>query len=186
MRAHWILCLSLSACLAAPGEEPQVGTSLEPVLATSPTAHHSHVGPSTWHRTFVCTECHNPRRLTQDGGPGVEFGPFARTTGLTPVWNGTSCSNVYCHGASLPPGGTNTTPTWRADAGTQATCGTCHSLPPGGSHPPAASVPPSYRGFVCAYCHSPVLGVDGGFINPALHINGAVNLGPPPCQVPCP
>ena len=35
------------------------------------------------------------------------------------------CSNVYCHGSTLTPGGTNVQPVWTTVNGTQAVCGTC-------------------------------------------------------------
>ena len=48
----------------------------------------------------------------------------------------------------------------------QAACGTCHSLPPGAPHPARRqpAPPATARSF----------GADGGFVNPALHINGLV------------
>jgi predicted CxxxxCH...CXXCH cytochrome family protein len=39
------------------------------------------------------------------------------------------------------PAGTDTTPTWTTVDGSQAACGTCHGLPPGGTHPPVTGAP---------------------------------------------
>ena len=68
-----------------------------------------------------------------------------------------SCTNVYCHGATLS-GGTNTTPVW----GGTAVCGDCHYV----SYPISVATPPSGRshmrhagtlvrqqGMVCSDCH---------------------------------
>lgn len=134
-------------------------------------AHRSHLTPSTWHAEVTCDDCHTvPTRFDDPGHMGVlpaevHFGATAQSRGAQPTWNGTTCS-AYCHGQTLDGGaGSNTTPTWTTVNGTQAACGTCHALPPGGPHPQNPQ---------CSTCHGAVIGPDGGFVDGSLHINGQV------------
>lgn len=144
---------------------------------TSPSArgvgaHRSHLGPSPWHAEVQCDECHVvPTRVDDPGhmdpSPAeLSLSGTAVAQGAQPTWNGASCSN-YCHGQTLDAGGANTRPRWTVVDGTQAACGTCHGAPPGGAHPPNAN---------CSLCHGAVIGADGGFVNPALHVNGQLEL----------
>ncbi len=85
-----------------------------------------------------------------------------------PGTNGT-CSNVYCHGSTMPGnGGTNNIPTWNIGATGQ--CGTCHgataAVPPQlGSHVKHAGAVSGYS-FACTLCHN---------TDAAQHVNGAVD-----------
>ena len=55
---------------------------------------------------------------------------FGNLAGSTATWNGSTCSNVYCHGATLANGGgTATKPLWTVVNGSQSQCGSCHGLP---------------------------------------------------------
>ncbi|MEI8259121.1 MAG: CxxxxCH/CxxCH domain-containing protein, partial [Deltaproteobacteria bacterium] len=137
-------------------------------------AHQSHLGPSTWHAPIECTQCHvvptdpsAPGHMDTAGPAELTWGPLATSDGATPAWDGTTCAGAYCHGATLQPGGTNTTPDWTTVDGSQAACGTCHGLPPGGTHPTNTN---------CELCHSTVMGAGGTIVNPALHINGVVDV----------
>jgi predicted CxxxxCH...CXXCH cytochrome family protein len=90
---------------------------------------------------------------------------FGARAGLTPVpadragpptWDGTTCTNVYCHGAALhAAGGAATAPRWDAPA-TPGECTSCHGNPP-----------PDHARTDCASCHSPT----------APHIDGVVQVG---------
>ena len=102
-------------------------------------AHPAHVAK------LACSECHvvpaswSEHRKPQARTALVTFGARA---GATAVWNGTTCSNVYCHGSSLADSAaTNTQPAWTGGA-TQAACGTCHGKPPA-----------SHARTECASCH---------------------------------
>ncbi|MEI8259778.1 MAG: CxxxxCH/CxxCH domain-containing protein, partial [Deltaproteobacteria bacterium] len=137
-------------------------------------AHRAHLTtPSTWHAPVTCAECHVvPTRSTSPGHldtplpAEVTWGALATTDTATPSWSGTTCSGTYCHGATLVAGaGTNTAPTWTVVDGTQDACGTCHGLPPGGTH---------YALTRCEACHSASMGPGRTFANPALHIDGIV------------
>jgi len=138
-------------------------------------AHAAHLAGGRVGRAVACNECHTvpadvaaPGHL--DDTPGAEVpleGVLARTGGLTPRFTAGTCSNTYCHGATLR-GGAHTTPRW--DEGRAATsCGGCHGVPY-----------PDHRGPICSDCHGAV--VDSAFriIRPDLHMNGRVDLGSAP------
>jgi len=136
-------------------------------------AHRSHLGTSGWHKEVVCTDCHIvPATVVASGHidtplpAELTFSPLARADSATPHFSGTTCSGVYCHGETLLPGGTNTTPNWTTVDGTQAACGTCHGTPPGGRHVTATD---------CSMCH-PTTNSGGAIIRPAMHINGVVEI----------
>jgi predicted CxxxxCH...CXXCH cytochrome family protein len=120
-----------------------------------------HVVPARWD-----AEGHVRRAGKADPGPAeVVFGSLASAT-LDPAdrdgpatYDGTTCSNVYCHGAALHAGGGSATaPRWD-DPTTPGGCTTCHAAPPP-SHLQSITVE------TCASCH-------GG----APHIDGVVQVG---------
>ncbi len=136
-------------------------------------AHQSHVGAeSTWRRTITCDDCHDypehlsdPGHIDTDTPAEVTWGDVAQARRARPSFDGTTCAGVYCHGARLIPGGTNTEPTWTTVDGTQTDCGTCHGMPPGEHHPDAET---------CFACH-PTIDATRTFIDPSSHINGVVD-----------
>ncbi|MBI5490284.1 MAG: CxxxxCH/CxxCH domain-containing protein [Deltaproteobacteria bacterium] len=133
-------------------------------------AHQSHLATgSSWHADVACSECHvvpgtidAPGHLDTLLPAELTFGPRATAGGAAPDFNGTSCTGVYCHGATLS-GGSLTAPAWTTVDGTQAECGTCHGLPPTEGHPVASH---------CSYCHPSVVDDALTIVNPALHVNG--------------
>lgn len=140
-------------------------------------AHRSHIGGlSTWHKSVVCSSCHlvpaeveSPGHI-DDGDSKAEFmfSDLARTGGLNPQLNADhTCSNVYCHGASLT-GGTLNEPNWTRVDGSQKECGTCHGAPPPAPHPPATD---------CGTCHPSMQAGTNTFLDPSRHIDGVVDLG---------
>lgn len=112
----------------------------------------------------TCAECHRvpdrwdaPGHIIDDSAPAeVTFGARAGTnTNSPPSWDGSTCSNVYCHGATLAAAaGTNTRPTWNAPA--TGGCASCHAAPP-----------PSHARNDCATCHPAT----------APHIDGVLQIG---------
>ena len=174
----------VTACDSCHGSAGNPAPPTSTTGATSTTdrgvgAHRSHLGPKTWHAEVTCDECHIVPVTTSDPGhvgplpAETTFGSLAQSGGAKPKWNGATCTNVYCHGATLDGGaGSNTAPTWTAVDGTQAACGTCHGLPPGGTHPQNSQ---------CSVCHGAVIAADGGIINPSLHIDGLVQASGGPC-----
>jgi predicted CxxxxCH...CXXCH cytochrome family protein len=163
---------------------PPKGTSGE-TDTTQPAvgAHQIHLAASSWRRTGQCTDCHVMPPGTSHPNGVVEFGwdgPSAMN-GASPAYvaSTNTCSSVYCHGTTLAgpvAGGTvNRTPKWTVVDGTFSACGTtCHTLPPGGSHPPSSN---------CQACHgSAITAID--LANPSaamwndasLHVNGTVDF----------
>jgi len=103
-----------------------------------------------------------------------------------------SCSNLYCHGASMPGGdssGSNKTPLWNSSSYlpatlTAAACGTCHGFPPlaASGHPEGVIIPAGFPatpiGGTCS-CHSNINTSTAAassyaniFVSRSLHING--------------
>ena len=90
----------------------------------------------------------------------IAFHGVALADGAYPFWdraNGT-CLTVYCHGATLE-GGPLASPAWTDP--TPLECGDCHSM--------------TYHGERTCECHTQVWAA-GEIANPALHINGVVDL----------
>ena len=149
-------------------------------------AHQAHLGAGAWHKQVDCTECHTvPTQATwnpaepghMNGVNDLEWGSLAGSGTYDDTNN--TCSNTYCHGASIGPdvagGSSNRTPSWVVVDGSQAACGTsCHTLPPGGNHSPSTD---------CAACHGTVVAsITAGtpptveWADPSLHINGTVDI----------
>jgi predicted CxxxxCH...CXXCH cytochrome family protein len=93
----------------------------------------------------------------------VTFSGLGARPGTSPQWarGSATCSNVYCHGATLA-GGTNTTPSWTNVGAGEAACGTCHGAPPPAPHPASSS---------CGVCHD---GYTATTVNLATHVDGIV------------
>lgn len=172
------------ACYQCHGdsESPAPPRSLSGETATtemSVGAHRSHLAvskTSTFHAPVLCSSCHLVPDELQSAGhiddddnrAEVTFGDLARTNGAEPVLGEDgSCSNVYCHGATLE-GGTLNSPTWNVVNGTARECGTCHGAPPPAPHPVDDN---------CGSCHPSVSVADNRvFLDPSLHINGIVDV----------
>jgi predicted CxxxxCH...CXXCH cytochrome family protein len=113
-----------------------------------------------------------------------------------PGWNATTatCATTYCHGGIV--GGTVTdgkltAPTWTQVDGSQTACGACHGIPPISTW--GHGNPPVHANNACTFCHSQpdvepgtglpeynVADAAGTTItNPALHINGTINVRDP-------
>jgi predicted CxxxxCH...CXXCH cytochrome family protein len=164
---------------AAPPEDTQGNTATsEPGVG----AHQSHLRDGKISAAVECSECHLvPASLLavghMDALPAeLIWGPLATAENTTPTYDGSSCSETYCHGATLPPGGTNTSPIWTQVDGTQAACGTCHgNPPPRPTHPKLTN---------CHHCHpntvTPAEEVDvaGGF-----HMDGKRDAAGTACDV---
>ena len=94
--------------------------------------HPAHETP-TLTAPLACSNCHvvpatilDPVHL--DGTVHVTFSGLATARGATPTWNGTTCTNVACHGANLADPAAE--PAWSDTSGAQARCGACHGIPP--------------------------------------------------------
>ena len=139
-------------------------------------AHTAHVKAGPLAAAIDCDACHvkpigssSPGHL--DGGARmIVWGGVATAKGATPAWDRASatCSNVYCHGATLS-GGSNVSPRWTAVDGTQAACGACHGLPPP-NHP---ELVPGFTRATCSACHPETLKPDGSVdVAGGRHVNG--------------
>lgn len=147
-------------------------------------AHQAHLvgsGPE-WHAAIACTDCHLvPEEIDAEGHRDeslhaeIVFSGMAITGEADPQLDTDSliCSGVYCHGATLDAGGSNTAPVWNEVGTGQADCGTCHGMPPDGGHPDRDD---------CATCHADTIGQDYTIIAPEVHINGVVDLGDLDCN----
>ncbi len=143
--------LTGKSCLGCHEQGPTACT----VCHGQPPATGAHQG----HTRYDCSQCHvKPASYTDvghlfnaDGSSipkaQITFGAIATTGGVKPGWDGATCTNTYCHGAS--------TPAW---AGT-AVCGTCHDVPPA-SH--------AGRNTQCSLCHPS---------GEARHVDGKLDIG---------
>jgi predicted CxxxxCH...CXXCH cytochrome family protein len=147
-----------TGCTTCHGQPPQVG------------AHQAHA-------RFGCGECHvKPSRYSDPGhlfradgsvltAPTVTFGALAHQGGAQPTWDGATCSDVYCHGATLGDAhATSTRPSWFTPG--SAGCGSCHGLPPS-----------NHARSDCATCHPKVIDATGTLLAGARHVDGQVSLG---------
>jgi len=170
-----------SECSTCHGDEttpapPKSATGETSTSARGVGAHRNHLDPNpTWHQPIKCTECHvvpettdAPGHIDGDGVAEVLFSGRAVTGGVSPDWNGTTCTNVYCHGATLT-GGVLTEPTWTTVDGSQDACGNCHGAPPPDPHPQDTN---------CGSCHPTIQPGTNHFLDPDSHINGVVDLKP--------
>lgn len=173
-------CYNCHGTVGSPTPAPPKDTSGN-TATTAPRvgAHQSHLGASTWHAEFKCTECHLVPTALWDTGhidtqlpAEVLWGPASVADGATPSWGGTSCSGVYCHGATIKNTGANVTPNWTTVDGSQSECGkACHTTPPGDGHPANND---------CKQCHGAVInnfaGTASTWIDASKHINGIVEV----------
>ena len=137
-------------------------------------AHQSHLTEGSLRPEIACTECHVvPHSLDDEGHidsdlpAEIKFGTLSTDNGaLSPNWNGKNkCSNVYCHG-EFTLGNRENDPEWTKVNMGQATCGSCHGLPPGSPHPQSNA---------CYFCHDSV-DQDGNLIDKEKHINGITDV----------
>jgi len=146
-------------------------------------AHQSHMTGGTISAPVACTECHPvPTLMNGDDHPDslargtvTQFlGPLAQTGGATPAWNRSkeTCTNTYCHGATLPGTFKPATPLWTKVDGSQIKCNSCHGVLPadlGGSHP-------LHTAYTCDTCHTRVTSADLTITHRDLHVDGEVDV----------
>jgi predicted CxxxxCH...CXXCH cytochrome family protein len=176
-------CTSCHGNASAGNAAPPVGTHGETQTSQAAVgAHQQHLGTSSWHRDGQCVDCHVVPTATAHANGQVDFawGAPANADGASPAFvaAGTTCTNVYCHGSTLlgaNSGGTvSRTPVWTTVDGTFDACGTtCHTNPPGGTHP---------QNTQCQVCHGHVIAAytpgsppSVTWANAQLHVDGTVN-----------
>jgi predicted CxxxxCH...CXXCH cytochrome family protein len=161
---------AVANCVGCHGDATRDGDAL--VRAAPPAAplggdggaHLAHLTGGTFRAALTCAECHYVPTLPAhaDGNVAVPMTGLARIDGATPSWDAESstCSGVYCHGATLG-GGPAATPPWSSAAALG--CTSCHGAPPPAPHTASAS---------CGVCHA---GYTASTVNATTHLNGAID-----------
>jgi predicted CxxxxCH...CXXCH cytochrome family protein len=177
----------------APPVDLTGGTSTDLVTVG---AHRNHVrGTSRLRGPIPCADCHLEPSALDDPGhvdspwpaevfPGGDgFDGLAGARGATPAWNRETarCADVYCHGGGALAAdaalGINRTPEWTRLRQGEASCGSCHGIPPqDGTHDPTWGLTD------CHQCHGASVDEFGNIrmTGPAgartsTHINGVVD-----------
>lgn len=164
-------------------------------------AHTLHLAGSANAPAVACASCHavpadalSPGHA--DGGTAeVAMTGLAAASNATPRWNRAtaSCATTYCHGGysgtysyqvynwgsgtydtfTMAYAGSGATPSW---TGGPMTCTSCHAAPPlnGTWHYPTHGRTANN----CDLCHPGVNAAGTGFVNPARHIDGVVDVTP--------
>jgi predicted CxxxxCH...CXXCH cytochrome family protein len=160
-------------------------------------AHQKHLVTGILGKAVKCQECHTvPSQLNSAGHLGALPAEVAFNDTLAslktakgsfttiPSYSASTmkCSNTYCHGSwklrkatsasqfvysDSVMVGENFAPSWTGGA-SDATCGSCHGLPPKGH----IAVPIS----TCGTCHDGIVGSDGKITDKTRHINGKVSV----------
>jgi predicted CxxxxCH...CXXCH cytochrome family protein len=178
-----LTCTSCHGTTATNQPAPPLGTKGETATTQKAVgAHAQHLGVRLQSRDVLCTDCHAvPASMTHSNGvTDFAWGPVSTASGATPSYATTTatCSNVYCHGTTLlgpNTGGTvSRAPVWNVVNGSYDTCGnTCHTNPPGGTHPPMTN---------CPTCHGAVIATYNATTKAATwadrtrHVNGTVEV----------
>jgi len=120
-----------------------------------------------------CINCHVVPTATWEEGhidgdqtAEVVFGNLATHNGANPTWDGQTCSNTYCHGATLE-GGTLKNPSWYDDTGAPGMCGACHRM----------TDPQGNADADCHSCHPTSVDAAQQLLERGTHINGTIDMG---------
>ncbi|PIW01966.1 MAG: hypothetical protein COW42_03250 [Deltaproteobacteria bacterium CG17_big_fil_post_rev_8_21_14_2_50_63_7] len=127
-------------------------------------AHQRHLVASNMSEPLPCSECHTVPVAYDDPGHlngvvevGFAAGSRATWDASNPTWDGATCQDVFCHGASLTEG-TKTAPLW-SDTGVD--CGWCHVA--------------RRSDLVCQNCHG-IIYLPDDSLDFDRHINGALDF----------
>jgi predicted CxxxxCH...CXXCH cytochrome family protein len=134
-------------------------------------AHQAHLMAGHVAAPVACDECHQvPADLLTHPDPlgrpaKMIFGTNASRNGAAPVWNraSASCTNTYCHGATLSGAANRPLPIWTNLDGSQLRCRACHGYPPAAGHSTSSA---------CYTCHGDVVNPNGTIKNLTRHIDG--------------
>jgi predicted CxxxxCH...CXXCH cytochrome family protein len=133
---------------------------------------------STVSSPVACTSCHvsvttytSPGHVDHPYPANVIFSGLASAAGAVPSYTESTetCTNTYCHGATLAGGG-SMTEVWSDTSGNASKCNGCHGMPP---------ATPAHNGqsaTSCNTCHTEVAGPNGTIANSALHVDGLVQV----------
>ncbi len=143
------------------------------------SAHSPHESPTVT-APLPCVSCHvvptslkSPGHL--DGVVQIALGGHALDRGSSPSWNGTSCTQVGCHGAGLTEPAA-VVPIWADTSHAAKACTACHGVPPL-QHTPSIACER-------VECHGGEVSRSGSTLSittsgKALHINGVIDLRAP-------
>ena len=98
----------------------------------------------------------------------VRFSHLAVHDGANPGYDAEThvCSNVYCHGATLP-GGDHKEPGFYDTSGAAAQCGACHHL----------TDPDGNEDADCSSCHPTSVDSERHILSLGSHLNGHIDMG---------
>jgi predicted CxxxxCH...CXXCH cytochrome family protein len=120
-----------------------------------------------------CINCHKvplsvwaTGHIDGDDKADITFSAMATANGAKPVWNGVTCSSVYCHGATLK-GGDHKDPTWGDTGGSAKKCGACHTIT---GHDGDTNAD-------CSSCHPTSVDSKREILPTGTHINGVIDIG---------
>ncbi len=110
------------------------------------------------------------RDASDESGDGdrraeVIFGNLATADGAEPSWDGETCSNTYCHGATLT-GGFLKNPRWQDTSREPGRCGACHRI----------TDPDGNADADCASCHPKSVDKDRNILDYGTHLNGHLDM----------
>jgi predicted CxxxxCH...CXXCH cytochrome family protein len=194
------VALALGACGTArsPVESSSTGCTSCHGQPPASGAHLVHTAGAALQRKFDCSQCH---KLPQDvndvdhilrangtavpAPAEVRFDQQGALAGATEAGGARAgapafdkaqrtCSNVYCHGATLSGAvaGLVSAPNW--DSKGQIVCGSCHGIPPADARHAGITRDANAK-LVCVNCHAGA--IDGnGVPAPGLHVNGTIEL----------
>ena len=159
----------------------------DPDLISYP--HHTiHLSDSAYKDAFECSTCHAvPEDVLSEGHlfvgddtPGVAELDFSAGLSAAAVWDGATCSELYCHGDGQGDNGEI------AVGSTIDDCTSCHPhkdsseaewMAMSGAHDRHLShEDDSGLGFECGDCHKDVVDIWEPIVDTSLHVNGEVNI----------
>jgi hypothetical protein len=148
-------------------------------------AHGAHV-QGTIHAPFDCVQCHQkPTQVLSlghlflgDTTPAQAEMSFSAGLSTSANWNGTSCSNLYCHGYNGLANGTI------SHTETGLGCADCHPDPTSGRTAWGSRMSGEHEdhlreGLDCAECHESTVNDSLVIINLGLHVNGVADVDLP-------
>jgi predicted CxxxxCH...CXXCH cytochrome family protein len=168
---------AVSACTTCHGDPARVAS--DPLVRAAPPvsptgdggggAHLAHLAGGTFRAPLACDECHDVPATADhvDGVLEVPMSLLARARDAAPAWDpaNATCSGVYCHGATLG-GGPTETPSWSSSPALG--CSSCHGYPPP-SHDAGATA--------CEDCHLGTVKPGGALdLEAGRHLDGRLDL----------
>jgi predicted CxxxxCH...CXXCH cytochrome family protein len=157
-------------CGACHGQGDDPGPATGAHLAHRQPRHTTPIACNTCH--VVPKDVHDPGHF--DGKVLVTFSGHAVDRGATPIWNGTACTTVACHGAGIRT--PRVVPAWTDTSGAASACDACHGAPPTQHTPSAACDRSGCHGTEIIRAGSSLAISESG---KAFHVDGVINPIPP-------